>query len=303
MSTGWSLWVMALVVLNMGITLFLFLWGPRAKIPSVADGTTGHVWAHGTIREGLHRLPLWWLLFSGAMFVCGIGYLILYPGFGNTKGVLQWTSHGQWAAATAANRAKLDGLEARFDLYTVEQLAHDDKALQMGERLFGDNCAACHGMRGEGNVIIGAPDLADDTWLYGGTGKAITASIENGRMGVMPAWKSLGEDKVDNLVQYVLALSDRPHDAQMADAGATTFKAICSACHARDGTGNQGLGAPDLTDDIWKWGASKTAIHHTIHDGRQGHMPVWSERMTDSQIHVLAAWVYHLSQRDNGHAH
>ena len=70
MSTGWSYWLMFLVVLNMGITLFLFMWGPRAKIPTLPDGTSGHVWAHGALREGVRKLPLWWLLLS-----TGVGLL------------------------------------------------------------------------------------------------------------------------------------------------------------------------------------------------------------------------------------
>ncbi len=299
MSPGWSLWVMFLVVLNLGITLLLFLWGPRAHIPTAKDGTTGHSWAGGAIREGLHRLPLWWLLLSGAMFVAAFIYLYLYPGFGDHKGALNWTAHGQWAEAHAANRAKLDSLESRFDLYSVEQLSRDAQAVQMGERLFGDNCAACHGYAATGNQALGAPDLTDDDWLYGGDGKAITTTIHDGRNGVMPAWNALGEDTVNNLTQYVLGLSGRDHDAAMAKAAEPIFTSTCAACHGADGTGNPALGAPNLTDDIWLHGGSEAAIHKTIHDGREGHMPNWDKRLTASQIHVLAAYVYHISHKDH----
>lgn len=299
MSTGWSIWVMFLVVLNLGITLLLFLWGPRAKIPTAGDGTTGHAWASGAIREGLHRLPLWWLLLSGAMFIAAFIYLLLYPGFGNHKGLLGWTAHGQWAEARAANRAKLDDLERRFGLYTVEQLSKDPQAVQMGERLFGDNCAACHGTTATGNTLIGAPNLTDDAWLYGGDGEAITTSIHDGRNGVMPAWNALGEETVDNLVQYVLSLSGREHDGTMAKAAEPIFTSTCAACHGADGTGNTALGAPDLTDDFWLHGSSEADIHKTIHDGREGHMPNWDKRLTASEIHVLAAYVYHISRKDH----
>lgn len=299
MSTGWSIWVMALVVINMGISLFLFLWGPRARIPVATDGTTGHSWAGGKVREGLHRLPLWWLLLSGAMFATAFVYLYLFPGFGGHKGALNWTAHGQWAKATAANRAKLTPLEQRFDLYTVEQLSHDPQAIQMGQRLFGDNCEACHGVTAKGNALLGAPNLGDGIWLFGGSGKDITTSIHNGRSGVMPAWKALGENNVDNLVQYVLGLSGRPHDAAMATKAEPIFKSTCAACHGKDGTGNPALGAPNLTDSTWKWGSSVADIHTTIHDGRQGHMPNWDKRLTDSQIHVLAVYVYHLSHQNH----
>ena len=102
MSLFWSLWVMFLVVLNLGITLFLFLWAPRASIPVQADGTSGHVWAYGVLREGVRKLPLWWVVMSAAMFVAGFAYLALFPGFGAFKGLLGWTSHRQLAQAVAA---------------------------------------------------------------------------------------------------------------------------------------------------------------------------------------------------------
>lgn len=298
MSSGWSLWVMFLVVLNLGIALFLFVWGPRARIPTLPDGTSGHVWAHGTLREGVRGLPRWWLLFSASMFVAAFVYLFLFPGFGNHKGALGWTSHGQLAAAVAANDAKLDPLMERFRLYPVEQLSGDPQALQMGKVMFEDNCAACHQRSGKGNILLGAPNLADNDWLYGGSGKDITTSIRDGRAGVMPPWASLGEDNDNNLVQYVLSLSGSPHDDARAAAGKPLF-ATCAACHGADGKGGQAIGAPNLTDHIWLYGGTVTDIHTTIHDGRQGQMPVWSKRLTDDQIHVLAAYVYHLSHAAN----
>jgi cytochrome c oxidase cbb3-type subunit 3 len=301
MSTFWSWWVMSLIVLNLGITLFLFLWGPRAKIPTLPDGTTGHAWAHGTLREGVRRLPRWWLLMSASMFIAGFLYLALYPGFGNSKGVLGWTSHAQLARAVAANDAKLDPLMQRFALDPVAQLAGDPDAQQMGRTLFDDNCAACHGRTGKGNPLLGAPDLTDNDWLYGGDGKAITRSIHDGRDGVMPPWASLGENNVKNLAQYVLSVSGSPHDASLAAAGKPLF-ATCAACHGADGKGNQALGAPNLTDQVWLYGGTVADIETSIGSGRQGHMPAWSPRLSDGQIHVLAAYVYHLSHESDARA-
>ncbi|NMW23646.1 cytochrome-c oxidase, cbb3-type subunit III [Rhodanobacter denitrificans] len=294
MSTGWSLWVMFLVVLNMGITFFLYLWGPRAKIPTLPDGTSGHVWAHGVLREGVRKLPLWWVLFSGAMFVIGFIYLALFPGFGSFKGLLGWTSHGELAHNVAVSEATLAPLMERFKLYPVEQLASDPAAQQMGKVLFEDNCAACHQRSAKGNVALGAPDLSDGDWLYGGSGSDITTSIHDGRSGVMPPWASLGADNVKNLAQYVLSLSGSPHDAAKAAAGQPLF-ATCAACHGAEGKGNQALGAPNLTDHIWLHGGSVADIEKTIGEGRQGHMPAWSPRLSDEQIRVVAAYVYHLS--------
>lgn len=299
MSMGWSLWVMFLVVLNLGITFFLYLWGPRVKIPTRPDGTSGHVWAHGVLREGVRPLPRWWLLLSGSMFLVGFIYLALFPGFGNFKGLLGWTSHGKLARDVADNDARLDPLLERFGMYPVEQLANDPAAQHMGKVLFEDNCAACHQRSATGNVLLGAPDLTDDDWLYGGDGKAITASIHDGRSGVMPPWASLGEDNVKNLAQYVLSLSGAAHDEARAAAGKPLF-ATCAACHGAEGKGNPALGAPNLTDKVWLHGGDLASIEKTIGEGRQGHMPAWNSRLSDAQIHVVAAYVYHLSHRDDG---
>jgi cytochrome c oxidase cbb3-type subunit 3 len=285
---------MFLVVLNMGITFFLYLWGPRAKIPTLPDGTSGHVWAHGVLREGVRKLPLWWVLFSGAMFVIGFIYLALFPGFGSFKGLLGWTSHGELAHNVAVNEAALAPLMERFKLYPVEQLASDPAALQMGKVLFEDNCAACHQRSAKGNVALGAPDLSDGDWLYGGSGSDITTSIHDGRSGVMPPWASLGADNVKNLAQYVLSLSGAPHDAAKAAAGQPLF-ATCAACHGAEGKGNPALGAPNLTDKVWLHGGSVADIEKSIGEGRQGHMPAWSPRLSDEQVRVVAAYVYHLS--------
>lgn len=69
-------------------------------------------------------------------------------------------------------------------------------------------CAACHGADGKGNYAFGAPNLTDKIWLYGGSRKAVEATITDGRNGVMPAWAEiLGEDKVHLISAYVYSLS------------------------------------------------------------------------------------------------
>jgi cytochrome c oxidase cbb3-type subunit 3 len=201
----------------------------------------------------------------------------------------------------AANDAKLDALLERFREYPVEQLANDSAALQMGGRLFVDNCAACHGRGGYGNVKVGAPSLIDNDWLYGGKGADILSSIHDGRSGLMPPWASLGEDNVKNLAQYVLSLSDSPHDAAKAAAGKPLFT-TCAACHGPDGKGNPAGGAPNLTDPIGLHGGTLEELEHSIGGGRQGAMPAWSTRLTSDQIRVLAAYVYHLSHQGDAAA-
>jgi cytochrome c oxidase cbb3-type subunit 3 len=298
MSSFWSWWVMVLIVFNLSVSFFLFLWGPRVKIPTLPDGTTGHVWAHGVLREGMHRLPGWWIVISFLMFGGAFGYLILYPGFGNSAGSLGWTSHRQLASDTAANDKNLDAAMQRFAQYPIEKLSDDREALAMGEVLFRDNCAACHGRDAHGNQLLGAPDLTDNDWLYGGDGKAIMTSILDGRHGVMPPWgKTFGEPGVENLGNYVLSLSGAPNDAAKATAGKALFT-VCAACHGAEGKGNPALGAPNLTDAIWLYGGDLATVEKTIRDGRGGTMPSWRTRLGENDARVVAAYVYSLSHGD-----
>src|SRR5262245_42064621 len=183
----WSLWVMFLVVTNLGITFFIFLWGPRVKIPTQPDGTSGHVWAHGVLREGVRPLPMWWIIFSACLFIIGFAYLALFPGFGAYKGLLGWTSQGELERDTAATSARFNALLDRIRPFSLEQLAQDPDAIRAGHRLVLDNCAACHGQSATGNQTIGAPDLTDADWIYGGDSETILKSILDGRGGTMPA--------------------------------------------------------------------------------------------------------------------
>lgn len=293
MSMYWSAWIMFLVVFNMGITLFLFLWGTRVRIPTLPDGTTGHVWAHGVLREGVRKLPRWWFLMSAGMFAAGITYLVLFPGFGRYKGLLGWTAHGELAQDVATHQAQLAELMQRFRLYSVEQLASDPDAVQLGGRLFQDNCAACHGREAHGNPLLGAPNLSDADWLYGGDGKTLLASILDGRHGTMPPFgEAFGEAGVANLANYVLGLSGAPHDAAKAAAAQPIFTTVCAACHGADGKGNQAVGAPNLTDHIWLYGGDLATIEETIRHGRGGQMPAWRTRLGEDDARTVAAWVY-----------
>jgi cytochrome c oxidase cbb3-type subunit 3 len=77
-----------------------------------------------------------------------------------------------------------------------------------GEATFSQVCVACHGADGKGNKAIGAPNLTDKVWLYGGTRTTIIETITNGRNNRMPAWKNaLGDAKVHLLAGYVYGLS------------------------------------------------------------------------------------------------
>ncbi len=303
MTGFWSLWIMFLVVFNLGITLFLFIWGTRVAIPTLPDGTTGHVWAHGVLRESARRLPLWWVLMSAGMFICGFTYLALYPGFGSYKGLLGWTSSGELQRDSSDNQAKFAPLMQRIKDSTVEQLAADAGATRLGQRLFIDDCAACHGREAHGNRKLGAPDLVDGDWLYGGDSASIMTSILDGRHGAMPSFQSAyGEDGVAKLANYVLSLSGAPHSAAEANAGKAMF-VVCSACHGVDGKGNPAIGAPNLTDAIWLYGGDLASIEQTIREGRNGQMPSWRARLGEDDARVIAAWVYAQTHPANASGH
>lgn len=292
MSAFWSSWIMFLIVLNFGITLFLFVWGQLVVIPTQPDGTSGHVWAHGVLRESVRRLPLWWVLLSAGVFAIGIGYLVLYPGFGSYKGLIGWSAHEQLAQESAANQAKLTPVLQGFEGRSIEQLAATPEATRMGHRLFVDNCAACHGIQGRGNAAVGAPDLTDRDWLWGGTPEAITASILDGRRGAMPPFQgSIASADIERLANYVQSLSGSPQSPSRAAEGKAHFT-VCSACHGVEGKGNPALGAPNLTQPRRLYGGDLATIEQTIRNGRNGVMPAWRSRLAESDVRLIAAWVY-----------
>ena len=293
MTGFWSLWTIFFIVITIAPILFLFLWGLRVEIPTQPDGTSGHVWAHGVLREGVRQLPTWWIVFSAVWIVAGIGYLTLYPGFGAFAGALGWTSHDALAKAQAANRDLTASLRGRLLGKSVESIAVDAGALRAGGALFIENCAACHGRDARGNMAIGAPDLTDGDWLHGGEGREILASIADGRRGAMPAFAAqMPDESIVDVSHYVASLSGIPHDSLRAAIGKPLFVA-CAACHGAEGKGNPAVGAPNLTDNVWLYaGSGPRGIAETIRRGRTGEMPAWRGRLNEDQLLVLAAWVY-----------
>jgi cytochrome c oxidase cbb3-type subunit 3 len=293
MSGFWSGWVMALTVLNLAIVLFMLVWGQRVKLPTEPDGTTGHVWAHGVLREAVRKLPTWWVVLSVSLFVWGLVFLVMYPGFGGYKGVLGWTSAGQLERDTAANDARLETTLARVRGAPIEQLASDDVVTRYGRVLFEDNCAACHGRDGRGNLVLGAPSLVDTDWMYGGDGAAILKSILDGRSGVMPALGgTLGQQGVNEVASYVLTMNGYQAPEDWVAAGKTRFETLCVACHGVDARGNPALGAPNLTDNVWLYGRDFEQIADTVSNGRTGVMPAWRVRLGGDQARAVAAFVY-----------
>ena len=292
-SGGWSVFVAAVTVVGLVACLALLIIASRRKVMA-NDNTTGHVWDED-LREMNNPLPRWWVWLFVITVVFSAVYLAFYPGLGSHPGTLKWTSAGQHQAEVERARAAMAPLYAKFASLPAEALAKDAQAMGIGERLFANNCAGCHGSDARGSK--GFPNLTDGDWLWGGSFDKIKETITNGRQGMMPpmaAAVGTAED-VRNVANYVLSLSGSPHNNVAAQLGKSKFVA-CAACHGPDGKGNQALGAPNLTDKVWLHGWGEDAIVAMVTGGKTNVMPAQTQRLSPEQIHVLAAYVWNLSQ-------
>ena len=111
-----------------------------------------------------------------------------------------------------------------------------------------------------------------------------------------PLGTVLGEDGVRETVAYVQQISGQKADPEMAAAGKKRFETICVACHGIDGTGNQMLGAPNLTEDVWLYGPNPADIETAIVQGRNGNMPAHEKILNEDRVRLLAAYVLGLSE-------
>jgi len=291
-SSGWSLFVAASTILGLLLCLVLLIIASRRKVMA-NDNTTGHVWDED-LRELNNPLPRWWMgLFVLTVVFAGI-YLGLYPGLGSVAGSLGWSSVGQHKAEMEKGEKDVAPLYAKFAGMTPEDMSKDPQAMGIGERVFMNNCAQCHGSDARGSK--GFPNLTDGDWLHGGTPDKIKETITKGRIGNMPPMAAAvgTPDDVKNVAHYVLSLSGSPHDSLRASLGKAKFGA-CAACHGMDGKGNQALGAPNLTDDIWLHGYGENAIVAMINNGKVNQMPAQEGKLSESQIQVLTSYVWSLS--------
>ncbi|MEO7952765.1 MAG: cytochrome-c oxidase, cbb3-type subunit III [Polaromonas sp.] len=294
-SNFWSVYVAGISLVGILACLLLLWFSGKAKAMTANDNTTGHVW-DGDLREMNNPLPRWWVWLFIITVVFALGYLAMYPGLGTYAGKFGWTQIGQYDAEVAKGNKEVEPLYARFNGMKPEDVAGDAQAMAIGERLFMNNCSQCHGSDARGSK--GFPNLTDHDWLYGGTPDKITETIKKGRIGNMPPMAAAvgTSDEVRNVANYVLSLSGSPHDSVKAALGKSKFGA-CAACHGVDGKGNQAIGAPNLTDDIWLHGYGENAIVAMINNGKVNQMPAQEGRLTESQIHVLASYVWGLSNK------
>lgn len=279
----WAGWIVILTVVGFsGLVWLVFsIYFSPSNEPEDSDGP---VWDEN-LREGTNPAPMWWFWLILALMVFSVSYLMLYPGLGSYSGALKWSQGGKLKDSLEAYKTKFDGVRNLIAEGELDTLRANEAFASSAQRIFDRNCAACHGYDGTGQAST-FPNLHDADWQWGGEAAQIEQSIRSGRTAAMVGWLALlGEDGVVQMANYVKQLGSRGRDStHPSDA---QFTQLCTACHGADGKGNPILGAPNLTDDIWLYGNSDSALQHTISVGRSGEMPAFGDRLDDAQIRLL----------------
>lgn len=289
----WPIYIALIVIGGIAGCGILLWFTSKIKLTNThADGTNGHEW--DGIKEMNNPLPRWWVWLFIITIIFGLGYLTLYPGLGSYSGKFGWTSANQYEAEVSKANKALEPVYAKYAAMRVEDLAKSKEARAIGERLFMNNCSQCHGSDAKGSR--GFPNLTDKDWLHGGSPEKINETIAKGRIGMMPPMAAAvgSDEEVKSVANYVLSLSGAAHDATRAKLGQEKF-VVCAACHGPDGKGNQDIGAPNLTDNIWLHGFGEAAIIKRVYEGKVNQMPAWEAKFTPQQIHLLTAYVWGLS--------
>ena len=295
MTGVWSGYIAIFSIINVLACLWLLWWTSRQRSGNPADAsdpTTGHDW--DGIQEYNTPLPRWWLNLFYLTIAFAFVYFVLYPALGNFAGTRNWSAAAQHDADALAADAKLRPLFASFADKSMAQLMHDPEAQRLGRSVFANNCATCHGADARG--ATGYPNLVDQDWLWGGAPDTVLMTVMDGRQAAMPPLEAVIGSAVPAVAVYVQSLSGRAADPALAAQGEAHFKTICAACHGIDGKGNPALGAPNLTDDIWLYGADFDSITTSIRQGRNGKMPAHRELIGTDRVRLAAAWVLAQSQ-------
>jgi cytochrome c oxidase cbb3-type subunit 3 len=279
--------------------------------------TTGHEW--NGIKELNTPVPRVVYVFFIAAATFSLIYWLLFPAFPlgetYTKGLLGTDQRANVAESLKEAARDREGWTKRIETESYQAIQADPGLMaivrQTGRTLFGDNCAACHGLSAKGNK--GYPNLTSASWLWGGDPETIAETIRVGINSAHPSTRvaqmlAFGRDQVlprtdvDNVVAYVQTLSDpaaaKSLDPQRLEAGKAAFAANCAVCHGDDGKGKADVGAPDLTDRHWIYGGDPQSIFTTVWSGRQGHMPTWENRLDPVERKILALYLVDLRSRE-----
>lgn len=298
--------------------------GERADDPLLEPGqeidpvtghvTTGHDW--GGIKElntPFPKIATWFLIATVVYSVIAWVLLPSWPlGRTYTRGLLGIDQTTEAEAGHARLVERRAHWRDEFASDDFAALAGDPEIMAIAmpemQRLFVDNCSACHGLSGQGHDGQGGPGfpaLNDDDWLWYAEPEDIADII---RVGIntdhpetyfaqMPAFGRdgmLSREEIGLLVPFVAGLHDgsADHDGEAAEL----FADNCASCHGDGGTGGLGTGAPSLADAGWIYGGTPTAIRRTLMDGREGVMPAWEGRLSVEERHMLALYVAGLAE-------
>jgi len=295
LSAGWSAYIALVTLVGIFWCIWLLFSQLKVKVKLNPNGDvadTGHVW-DGDLRELNNPLPRWWMWMFLISCIFSLAYLVLYPGLGSYPGILGYSTDSALMNSMTTANDELKPVYAKYVKMDIVQVATDPKAREMGQRLFLNSCAQCHGSDAGGSK--GFPNLTDGDWLYGGSPDNIKTTITNGRNGVMPPFPQLDNKQIVDVANYVRSLSGLPVDELKVARGAEVFKANCVACHGPDAKGNIVLGAPNLTDKSWLYGSSEAAIVETVTKGRMAMMPAQDKVLSPEKIQLLTAYVWGLS--------
>ncbi len=289
----WSIYISIITLVSIVACGVLLQVMSTRKVSGSDVETTGHSWDEDLV-ELNNPLPRWWIWLFYITIFFSLAYLVLYPGLGTYRGSYEWTSTKQYDEEVTLANALTGPIYEKHAKTDLKQLAADPAALAIGQKLFLNNCAQCHSSDARGGK--GYPNLTDMHWMWGGAPEAIKETIANGRKAVMPPWGGvLGDDGVKDMAHYVMSLNGSTFDSLRAARGKEKFGSMCAACHGPDGKGNPAIGAEDLTNKLLLHGADEPALIETIGKGRIDTMPAQKELLGEAKVHILAAYVWSLS--------
>ncbi len=282
----WGGWIVVITLLSLGALVWLVF----SVYFSKSDPKHVSPKWDETLEEGDNPAPMWWFWMILAALIATVIYLMLFPGLGTFKGVLQWSQGGRLEQSMTDYEEQFGQLRRRVAGMSIEELQSSALVMESAERTFDRTCGICHGHEGEGQANR-FPNLVDEDWQWGGTPAQIEQSIRSGRMAVMPGWQAaLGDNGVGQVIGYLRVIG-QSQSTRITHPGHTAYQQFCASCHGADGLGNQALGAPNLADDIWLYGDSMDALTESIAIGRNGHMPAFEQRLDETQIRMLVAWL------------
>lgn len=225
-------------------------------------------------------------------------------------------SAAAWNASRTAQILSLDP-----DLLP-EQPALMAYAAPRGRRSFDRHCAGCHGRDARGNSSLGVPNLVDTDWLYGSgkVGEIETVILygiraphpKTWKLAEMPAYaharpyprepalQPLSPGDIRDVAAFLLSVEGRAPASDASRRGSAIFagRGGCYDCHGADAHGDPGVGAPNLADNIWLYGAgSLDEIFASIAYGHAGVCPAWAGRLPPAEIREIALYVHSIADR------